>query len=302
MKRVFLLLMSVGTFLNSYTQIHWGEESSEWTYEGLGYVPSYNTIKYYKDTILLEKQAKVYEVLQVIKGNSGVVNKKLRNFITFSSDSTVYYYRYNANVFDTLYSFNLVSGSKWILHCDLEANDVCTKDVDVIVVDTLSIAVNGQLLKSVIVDYNFDDMGIVRDTILERIGSVNLYINPIDYVNRGLDAHEGDQLRCYNDDVIGYYNNNYVRDCFYLTHYNERYVEDFSSIELFPNPCNDYTKLSTQLELQKIVVILDINGKILANKKLENDGIISFDDISEGLYIVVVRDYKSMYYLPIIKQ
>lgn len=219
MKSLIFVFLSSLLILKSYSQIEWAPENAKWIYEwgnaagNIGYIE----MQYVKDTTVLGKSSNVLNKKQYWwnKFKSEIQITNLGNEITYTEDSVVYLY--SNNQFDTLYAFNCAIGNSWILH-DCPYGEMCQKEALVTVIDTGRMKINNMNLKYITVQYDFDTLSFglpykVYDTIFERIGSTEMYFLPWDIIMSMLDGNEGGKLRCYSDDVLGTFSNDYKMPC-----------------------------------------------------------------------------------------
>ncbi len=304
MKKIFLILLIMYSFsICSYSQIVWAPESAKWTYNGQGQITSYIEIEYVRDTLLLGKQSKVLKKTQFTyrSQTNDVDSSFLGNEITYEDDSVVYFYTYNK--FDTLFSFNSLIGDSWKLNCHPNSG-ICQKNGKVTVKDTGTIVINNLPLRYLAVTYNYDTIigdepYIVEDTIIERIGSTSLYFLPWDIVNSMLDGNEGSKLRCYSDNKLEVYTNNYGKPCAYLASIKYSNYEDFS---LYPNPCSNFLFIKNINGSNISIEIRNIFGSLIITNEISTKSQpIDISAIPKGVYFITVTTSRVKLFRKIIK-
>lgn len=265
MKQVTLILIALSFSNLILSQISWAPSGAKWIYEwgnAAGYT-AYVQIEYKKDSIILGKDSKILSKTLYLW--NGFINKieifNLGNEYSYAEDSVVFLYTYDK--FDTLYSFNSRKGDSWILYC-YPNSGLCDTNATVTIIDTGSKTVNNINLKYIAVeyDYNFGGIHKYKDTIIERIGSIGLYILPWDRINEFLDGNEGGPLRCYSDNEIGTYSNNFNKPCDYLVSINQSHLNGCS---FFPNPSSDFIQfeLTGFISKELNIHVLDTYGRTI---------------------------------------
>lgn len=297
MKNLVLILLIMYSFSQSlYSQIVWAPQSAKWTYSGQGQIISYIEIEYIKDTLLLGKQSKVLNKKQFTyrSQTNDVVSSFLGIEITYEEDSVVYLYR--SGGYDTLYNFNSSIGDSWRLNC-------CQGDTSCIatITDTGTTIINDQHLKYIAVEYDYGDLYPfkVNDTIIERIGTTNMYILPCDIIAEQLDGNEGSKLRCYSDNELGNYSNNFEKDCDYLTSTN---AFNYESFKLYPNPCTNTLYTENTSNSGMYLEIRNVSGTLfLSDDLIGKNQSIDISSLPKGVYFIIITTSKGKLFRKIIK-
>ncbi len=116
------------------------------------------------------------------------------SFYTTTSGALVHVW--TGSEFDTLFHFAAVPGDHWRLPIDLPS-----VDARITVLDTGHVILDGESIRYQAVDVNYEDIVSVNDTIFERIGPLEMFLNiPISYQFLIDGGHGG--LRCYADEEI----------------------------------------------------------------------------------------------------
>lgn len=136
---------------------------------------------------------------------TGIDEQKI---ITCQKENLVYLYR--EGQLDTLYNFNASVGESWIMYDQLDPL-LQTGWIKRTVVQKGDFMFQDEVLFMLIIDVeehpvnsneSFEENPEAysfRDTIVERIGSLQSFILPWDHFNGRLDGHVGGPIRCYND-------------------------------------------------------------------------------------------------------
>ncbi len=270
-----------------FSQITWAPQSAKWTYNGQGQIISYIEIEYVKDSLLLGKQSKILQKTQYTYRieTDDIVTTSLGNEITYVEDSVVYLYQ--SGEFDTLYYFNAKINDSWALKC-CQGSSNCIVSVK----DTGSININGLNLKYIAVEYDYDELYPFKanDTIIERIGTTSMYILPCDFITAQIDGNEGSRLRCYSDNELGSYSNNYEKPCAYLVSINQSQSSNF---KVFPNPSTShiYFRQTGYYYTDLNISVFDINGRVITNDMI-NERLFKLDirSFKNGIYLILITD------------
>lgn len=298
MKNLFLIFLITYSFsLTAYSQIVWAPQSAKWTYNGQGQTTSYIEIEYVKDTTVLGKQSKVLKKTRFTYGSltNEIDTSSLGNEITYEKDGVVYLYSYGS--FDTLYSFNTNIGNSWALNCGHD-----TTNCSATVTDTGTLTINGQNLNFIAVEYDFGYLfpSKVNDTIIERIGTTNLYFLPCEIIAGLLDGNEGSKLRCYSDNEIGTYSNNFNKPCDFLTSIGN-YIED-TTLKVYPVPCSETLNIAFKKCKDRHIKIIDLTGKVWISKKTNDlKCTVSLNMVPNGILILSISTANGIIHKKILK-
>ena len=194
-------------------------------------------------------------------------------------DGIVYSIIDNPGYGDTLYNFNAVVGDYWSITGHYET--------EIHVEEIGTIDINGHDLKfqKVRVDIEYNENTISStDTIVERIGFLNRYFIPYDYIQTAFDANEGGPPFCYYDDTIGYYSKTGIH-CNVLENIVPTREEKISPISIFPNPAS--TDIFFEGVTPDKVLLIGINGN---RKELElANNRIDISQLNSGMHFLQLR-------------
>lgn len=204
------LLISVHVFSQE-----WNPKTAYWIY-GASFMTSHGDLRvsYLKDTLVNDREC---QLLKKDMLEYGYIDKTysyrvLGNEVTYFQDGVTYIL--NNNQFDTLYYFSGKINDHYKITSRLAWNE--SNSSFAVIADTGSVKINNAKLKWQAVDYEFnlgDNIWILRDTIIESIGSTKYYFLPWDFVNGMVDGNEGGGLKCFHDSVLGVYSGKYTTDC-----------------------------------------------------------------------------------------
>jgi len=160
---------------------------------------------------------------------------------THSGEGIVWVYIPALAVFDTLYDFNAVPLSRWLLP-HMPTPYVCDTSSWFQVTDTGTTEIESLPIRWLAVDIHYiNDLGnvVAQDTIWERFGT-GIYMLPHDPCNSFIDGAEGGLLRCYMDPEIAY-NAGVVPLCDFILGTEDPIID--AALEIFPNPGHDQVTL-----------------------------------------------------------
>jgi hypothetical protein len=217
----------------------WTPKVAYWIYSA-GYMFSSAEIRlsYLQDTLIngqncqiLKRDVILYDYINKIYNNAVWSNE-----VTYFNSGVTYIL--NDNKFDTLYYFSAKKNDKYKFTSKLSQPGDSGYAV---VVDTGIVELNSVKLKWLAVDYNFKRQTNnykLRDTIIEKIGSINYYYLPWDYINGMVDGNEGGSLKCYHDSTFGVFNKNRSSNCTFDLSLG---ISNLNTIDfkIFPNPIDN---------------------------------------------------------------
>ncbi len=211
------------------------------------------------------------------------------------SNNVVYLLNKNTNVFDTLYNYNAIPGSKWLLP-SVYTNTVmapCGKSL-LTVIDTGHTIIQTVSLKWFKVQILKNNI-TSSDTLYERFGLLNNYFFQYDNCSSVYDYVEGGPLRCYNDNqIVNYKTVNFACNYLYIaTSLEENYTKNHLS--LYPNPVNSILNLQVFFNFSKednlVIEVVDISGRKLHIEELnrnEEKITLNLKELENGMYFVKV--------------
>lgn len=208
----------------------------------------------------------------------------------YENDGFIWAFDEVATAFDTLYNMNAVPGDRWQL-ARLPYMNVCDSSSFLQVTDTGTTMLDGVSLRYLVVDYHFQSgmlpVPVFSDTIIERLGSLNVYLLPHDACNAQLDAPVGGGLNCYQDIEINYTVPSPYGCASLVSVYD---MNDEQVSLMFPNPGTGLVNISLPENVPHDLAIYDTRGGLVHALSL-NSGTQQVDlrALSNGLYTVLLR-------------
>lgn len=186
------------------TGANWQHEYFNWSVQG------YTRMVADGDTLLGGEQARVLrrEIVAAYASPPYPVSTFPRSpFAVLESAGLVRIWVDPQATFDTLWNMNAAPGDRWRM-APMTESIVCDPVSYTEVVDTGHVSIDGILLRWLAVDNHFiwsgPDLGVQRDTIIERIGPSWHYFTSHDFCNGRVDGADGGALRCYTDGELNY--------------------------------------------------------------------------------------------------
>jgi len=196
----------------------------------------------------------------------------------------VYYFSPALNGFHLLYDMNGNPGESWEVVFHSNAFNPPLQTMEVMVVDTMSIVVNGIRLKQqrVTVDgFEYDHPMLFGGTITESIGGDMSFFPMI----REMCEVGYTGLRCYEDNAIGTHHVT-TEDCDYTI---TEVPEHTSSIvaDVWPNPTNHFLNIEWQrLPIGEITLFDAMGRQVLRQQSHEQRERIDVSGFPNGLYVI----------------
>ena len=294
MKTLFTAILILFTSI-VYSQ-SWCDNGANWKYSffSVFYSEGYVEISYVGDTLLngqlANKLNKHYEVYSYL--NSQYESYDFGEEYTYENNGVVYIWYQND--WDTLFNINASVGESWTM-AKQPINNACDSNSTLTVTAIGNKIINSTSLKYIVVDFgipfNFSD------TIVEKIGFIGSYMLPYDYCNGALDANEGGEFRCYEDDNFPNYKPHYTGNCNFIVGLND--ISSEQNIQIVPNPA------STKIEVigfdeTSVIYIKDIQGKDWSANRIGN--VIHIDELPNGVYVLSFQNDYGAYHQRFIKQ
>ncbi len=223
------------------------------------------------------------------------------NAFLYEENGSVYYFVSQMNKFSLLYDFNLEIDDYYKIY----VNGFSQTEPDSIsyqVTGVFTETINGVSLKKLSIKllsggYSFSTSG--NDTIVERIGASYLF------PQYALCEAGPNQLRCFEDSVLGFYSTNVAPACdFISTGISE--TSNISAITFFPNPANQFAICTIPFADNKIysIKVFDVFGTLPAGRQGELNVPVQFtqqefqldvSSLAQGIYFVQVSDEKNSF-------
>ncbi len=282
-----VVLLSVSMISNAQS---WVTPGSVWRYNfinlsGQGYIQ----IEAAGDTVIegINCNKLVKRIFQRNAFTGTTQNFVIGNEYTYDTNGVAMLYFDNA--FDTLYNFNAIAGETWNVAGVSPIQSVCNETSVIEVIAAENVTINGVVLKQLIVDYKYRTTGtfIIRDTIIERIGTLRQYMIPWDLCLSTVDGNEGGELRCFNDNEIGEYKHNFFSNCNVLVNNEDWFAQN---IKVYPVPFSEVLVFKNDNGIDiSAVAIKDLAGNIVYTEKYLPE-YINTQNFTQGIYFLEVID------------
>ena len=189
----------------------WFNDDAEWhfAYGNLGVIIGYVHGTIGGDTILDGQEARKLELHRFASfiGSTQVYEEPVQDLVVRYADDIAWVYVPQLAAFDTLYAMNAVPGDRWQLAELPDDAPPCGPESYMEVTDTGTTMQYGPELRWLAVDIHYTsewEHGVVHDTIVERIGTLGMYILPHDLCLAIQDGSEGGRPLCYRDTEVDY--------------------------------------------------------------------------------------------------
>lgn len=256
---------------------------AKWYYgEGFAFSPniSYLYIESVGDTIVGGRNCRV-----LINDDGIDCSFHSMLYLVFEEDSSVYFYVPQLDTFQTLFDLKSLPGETWQT---VFTTDV-TSDLDTVVVLVDSVdfqEINGQILKQLYVTYeivsgeNWGGSHMRYPAIItERLGDMEYMFRL--FTNRAIcDGNYSLGLRCYDDPVMGLYSTGIAPACDFTG------IDDGSMerVSIYPNPTMGFLKVSTAIEHELMVHVIDFIGREVMVRRVRGQQVIDVSYIPNGMY------------------
>lgn len=239
----------------------------------------YRTFEVIKDTIIEEKQCSVLEQTEYFRKEEGGYISGYEYI--YSDDQKVYRWNKSKSQFYLLYDFTANVGDSWRVPC-VGCGGQSSDSTLLIRVDAVNhINLSGKQLKQLTVTSDgASSFGIGQVNIIERIGGSG-YLFLFGYAWE--DMHIPN-LRCYSDFEISGSFSNEACDL-YVTHISN--VQNMESSLNIYDGCIQFPKVLLANLVE--VSVYDVSGKLALKAMPNDDGILTIQSLSRGIYIVVSK-------------
>lgn len=260
--------------------------NSQWYYNRTALIgPSYSQITLGGTVTVASKictQLNYYSQTYNYPSGPITTNSTIPYRYIYENNKVVFLHNPNTNNFDTLYNYNAVIGSKWLLPA-IYTNTFfapCNRTT-ITVIDTGHTTIQGEYLKWLKTNV---------DTIYERIGFLNQYFFQYDNCTSPYDYNEGGSLRCFNDNqIINYNRTSNLCNYLYSTTSINKNINNIN-FKIYPNPfssnltLNYYNPITT--DKKKIIIISPFGQIFYQTEFYQNIITLDLSAIPGGAYIV----------------
>ncbi len=210
------------------------------------------------------------------------------HLFTYEEDSVLYMPRETAGVYnyDTIFDFKASPGDKWRMY---NTQYPQCRDSRVTVVDTGSRIIQGQRLKWLFLHYLSGTVN-AYDTAYVRLGALTLFPYMWDNVcETATDSHWGGALRCFSDNQISEYRNQYTLPCDYGEVASMPEQTASPSRLLFSNPFSSMLHITSNFEFSAFI-ITDLRGSVIYSVDHPSNTLVwDCENYPSGLYIGFCR-------------
>ena len=303
-----IITAAISLFLLTFPKVHYSQSfaptGAVWHYTYFAQqAGGYLQILSEGDTLIYGKASKK---LKKIQYQYDFIDEKHDTFVlgyeyVYSENNKVF--RLTHDSFYILYDFNAVVDSTWVVGGDIGG---CNKTGRVIVDSVSSLTIGPTTLKEIHSSPVGSSHWAFYDKIVERIGGFK-YMFP-DVTHYCLIVEEGYQLRCYEDTVIGFYETGVSESCDYISDYipGVNVPQDVNSIftvspTLISEKVHIFFNPQTIKDVPKVNIIDLMGKKLLGFELTNNTGWYYLNDLSSGVYLVLIRGETYRYNKLIVK-
>jgi hypothetical protein len=277
MKKIILIIvlaLPLGVFSQEFAPIGaiWHNSQSSWIFPDL---ITYKTIESVSNITINGKECK--QLVEVERLYSDTVNTFTHYM--YSENDSVFFYKEDA--FHLLYDFGAEAGDTVVLDYYLTSDGT---PLLMIIDSTATIDINGEERK---LQYTTCGDGLsigFGGPVIEGIGSTYFLFPTYDGTVNG-------PLRCYQDEVIGLYINYFYSNFGWDYEDCNQIITDiddpgFSNVTVtYPNPSSNFIFVKNTNPSSEYRII-DINGNLIGQGKLDLSGKINIQDLAKGIYIL----------------
>jgi len=297
MKNILTALMLTTLLSPAKAQVQsWFPDEAEWHFSfSFGAAMGYVRVNVIHDTVIQGLASKAlsrtqyYRVLEPFSGELGV--EELSNIYMAVMDDQVLIYDEWVQEFDTLYNMAAAPGDSFGFPL-LGGFPACGELSRCVVVDTGTMVLQGVSLKWLAVDWTLEFGGpsgfVLPDTIIERIGAINSFIDIRDMCNT---SSIGGPMRCYSDSDFSY---NAGISAWWATDPScDLLPTSVAQLEaervlLYPNPGTD--QLVVTGDREQTIELYDACGRTVLQQRLVGPkSVIDVQNLAPGAYIVHIR-------------
>lgn len=298
MKRtLFLVVLKIAVFQCAAQT--WFNDQAEWhfAYSNVGAFIGYVHGTIGGDTVLNGQASRKLELRRFASftGSTQVIEEEVEDRVMHYSDNVVWVYVPQISAFDTLYNMNAVPSDQWRLTELPDDSPPCGPESYMEVTDTGTTTMFGPELRWLAVDVHYSGdwtNGVIHDTIVERIGTLGMYLLPHDLCLGIVDGSEGGLPLCYRDAQIAYVWNQDI-PCDRSLGARESSV--MQPLQVFPNPASDHVNVFGATTLTT-AVLTDLTGRAVQSWPLVPEGnALNISGIAPGRYVLRLGGTGSAY-------
>jgi hypothetical protein len=285
-----IILLSTAIFLNlfCFTQ-DFAPIGATWHYTENTFSnssKSFFKIESVQDSLFLGKNCKL-----LIKNDEFECENRPLVVLVYEEDSAVYFWDEVFNEFQTLYDLKKQVNESWIVKVkNLNQN---TDTIVARVTNLNTTIINSSTLKvlDVVYSVNYQTSGTEyswSSKIIEKIGDTTFLFNFHPESILFCDANSSGGLRCFEDDVLGFYTNFTSPSC----EYDNLSIDDLNEkdlVRIYPNPCESTFQI-TGLQNDEIYTayLYDLMGRKIRNFDVKNNSICDVNGLNNGVYELLI--------------
>lgn len=228
-------------------------------------------------------------------------NRPIDEYV-FSRNDSVFFYDQAFDEFQLLYDFNAVKYDLWIIKVK---NGNQQTDTVLVSVDSIStIRLNETDLKKLYVTYSKNkDFYLRHSIIIEKLGEMGYMFGSPWTTSQTCDGNSSQGLRCYQDNEFGVYSTGIASSCDYIHVWTDISTkESVSNIKIYPNPTQGIIDIISSNNYNSIIIITDILGKPIFQKKINIPTQLDLSLYPKGLYFLTIQqNYNTIFNTKIIK-
>lgn len=222
----------------------------------------------------------------------------LPHIFTYSEGDSVFRWNYHEQEFMFLYDFGAAPGDTWLVDTQTSFWEGCSDSSWVTVIDTGAVIISGTSRRFLEVKREYLSPYVYNGTVVEGIGIVNVEITedhfmlPVEVACDSvlLNFFDNDRygFSCFQSDLSALYNPS-GEDCEYLLTYLD--VPDLYKevLNIYPVPARNLLNIQVEATGSVQLKILDISGKVVGVKSVDNwsgSTFMPIEELSVGLYFV----------------
>ncbi len=289
MNRIVLLCLLTVFQLEPLSAQQFGANNPIWNFGVQSFWGGYtypSTLTVEKDTIFEQKAC------IILKSSFWPKTSKARSYSSllpfkrmFCTDSTkVYYWSVDKSEFQLLYNFDAVAGDKWGAWLEYSPDSAKNDSLLIEVDSVFKINTNGDELRAQKITYSSANnrFYVIHEsrTIIEGIGDTYSLL-PLD--GRGLDGDYVDELRCFEDDSVGFYQFDKSVDCDY-TNVGIKKELNTETFHVFPNPSQGVFQLKgLNSEPDYVYTVSTGQGQLIKSGSVTENA-VNLKQLPSGVY------------------
>lgn len=208
--------------------------------------------------------------------------------LVYEEDSVVFFWDEAFDEFQILYDLKKEVNGFW--HVKVKATDESTDTITVTVTARYERTINSTPLQVLDVNYNayyhlLEGGDSWNSEIIERMGDTTFLFNFHPQQSLFCDVNFSGGLRCYEDNVLGFYANNSAPSCEYETLALEDLAVD-KSISVHPNPSNGEFSITNSKLMELTCSLYSATGQKIMETMSSAEEVHFDGKIEPGIYLL----------------